>query len=509
MAGIGVNLNKIFSKHSIAVNIIGFGYSALMTVAPMFFVILAIIYMNTVLGASQLGYYERELFSCTVLYIFIFSMLTTSPFNAVLSRYLSDVIYEETYDDILPCFHVGLLMNTVFSCCLGIPFCVWEYFHGQVDLLYVFTGFCGYMALVFALYGMLYLSICKDYGKISLFFFLGMLWTVVLSYVLVQLGGDVTYSMLLSIATGFLLIAGLEIALVKQYFKQNSGRYLRVLGYFREYWMLVVANAFYSVGLFVHNFVFWTTDLNMTVADSFVCCQPYDMASCLAMFTNISATMIFISRVEMHFHGRYKAGSEAVIGGRGCDIQNTRKRMMSSLIQEVRNLVNIQFIISIIVFLIFIVVLPQYGFSGLVMDIYPSLATGYFIVFVMYSVIIFLYYFNDLPGTVLTAGIFFLSTLVSSIIATRFAEQWYGIGVCIGAFLGWTVGYLRLQYIEKHMDTHIFCEGDILERGKGKMPSPISFNRYNDTEESDSSNSGHETSAEVAGQRITALLAKE
>ena len=48
------------------------------------------------------------------------------------------------------------------------------------------------------------------------------------------------------------------------------------------------------------------------------------MATCLAMFTNISASVIFISRVEMHFHGRYKAYSEAAPGGRGCDIEITK-----------------------------------------------------------------------------------------------------------------------------------------------------------------------------------------
>lgn len=50
---------------------------------------------------------------------------------------------------------------------------------------------------------------------------------------------------------------------------------------------------------------------------SFVCVTTYDMATCLAMFTNISASVIFISRVEMYFHDRYKAYSEAVIGGEG------------------------------------------------------------------------------------------------------------------------------------------------------------------------------------------------
>lgn len=99
-------------------------------------------------------------------------------------------------------------------------------------------------------------------------------------------------------------------------FPENSGRYRRVFHYFREYWPLVLTNFLYTLGLYIHNFVFWTTDLHMVIARSFVCVTTYDMATCLAMFTNISASVIFISRVEMNFHERYKAYSEAVIGGR-------------------------------------------------------------------------------------------------------------------------------------------------------------------------------------------------
>ena len=107
MAGIGVRLNRIFNKNTITTNLVGFGYSAVITVAPMFLVILAVVIMNLLLGVNKLGYAQRELYSCTVLYIFIFALLTASPFNAVLSKYMSDVIYEETYADILPCYYVG------------------------------------------------------------------------------------------------------------------------------------------------------------------------------------------------------------------------------------------------------------------------------------------------------------------------------------------------------------------------------------------------------------------
>lgn len=82
---------------------------------------------------------------------------------------MSDIIYEEKYEDILPCYDVGLFLNICFGCLFAIPFCIREYLKGQVDLVFVFTGFCGFISLLLVFYSMLYLSICKDYQKISLF----------------------------------------------------------------------------------------------------------------------------------------------------------------------------------------------------------------------------------------------------------------------------------------------------------------------------------------------------
>lgn len=478
MAGVGVKLNKIFQKNTLTANMAGFAYSTVITVAPMFLVILTLFFMEQILGLSKTAYAARELFSCTILYIFVFALLTAAPFNAVLSRYISDVIYEERYEDILACYYVGMFLNVGFSCLVGIPFCLWEHFIGGVSVAYVFMGFCGYISLVLVLYAMIYLSICKDYSKISLYFFIGMLVALLLSFLLCFVfHWGVTQSMLLSLTVGFWLIAILEDALIKRYFTQNSNCYRPVLAYFKKYWQLVVANFLYILGLYIHNFVFWSTDMRMTAVKSFVCCRPYDMASCLAMFTNISAAIIFLSRVEMHFHDKYKFYSEAVIGGRGADIENTKKRMFRQLAGELMALARIQFIISVVLFLFCIVVLPQVGFSGMTMQIYPLLAAGYFILFLMYSAIIFLYYFNDLRGSVITSAVFCVVTFCGSLFATQLSPIWYGTGVVAGALTGWCTAYLRLKWIEKHIDAHVFCQGELIKYGKGPRPSGKVFDR--------------------------------
>ena len=122
--------------------------------------------------------------------------------------------------------------------------------------------------------------------------------------------------------------------------------------------------------------------------------------------------------------------------------------------------------------------LPQVGFGGMTMRIYPCLAAGYFILFLMYAEIIFLYYFNDMKGCVLTGLAFCLITMAGSMVSTHFTEIWYGAGLVAGSFAGWTTAYMRLQWMEKHLDIHIFCNGHLLKKKKGDCPSPKVFDRY-------------------------------
>ena len=122
--------------------------------------------------------------------------------------------------------------------------------------------------------------------------------------------------------------------------------------------------------------------MKLVQVKSFVSNQPYDMATCIAMFTNISATVIFIARIEMYCHDKYRGYSEAVIGGKRADIDNAKRRMFRTIANELMSLVRIQFIISVVVYLLCIGLLPQYGFCGRVMRIYPCMAAGYFVLFV-------------------------------------------------------------------------------------------------------------------------------
>ena len=61
---------------------------------------------------------------------------------------------------------------------------------------------------------------------------------------------------------------------------------------------------------------------------------------------------------------------------------------------------------------------------------------------------------------------------------SQLPDIWYGLGVFLGSMVGWTVSYFRVRHLEKHLDDHIFCTGQIVKPGKGRMPKSKVFDRY-------------------------------
>jgi hypothetical protein len=472
MAGIGIKLNKIYGKRTIVSSLYGIGLSVIYTIAPMLVIMGSLLLMYFLLGFDSVNYYDRELFSCTVLYIFIFSLLFSSAFNSVLSKYIADRNFEKQFADIPPCIFIGMLLKLGISTIISVPFYLWEIFVGKVPVYYVFTSYMCYMSLTLVFALMLYGVVIKQFSRISLFFIVGAITSILIScFLRYVFDMEVTYSMLLALTIGFWLTAVLELFMVKRRFSESSNRFRPVFRYLKQYWRLVLSDFLYILGLFCHNFVFWTVPWRMEIANTYVCNQPYDMATCLGMFTNLSATVLFVSKVEMHFFKFYRQFNTAIVGGSYEQIEKSRKRLFQSLVKELMDMVYIQFAISIIIFLLAEIFLPMFGFGGMTLEIYPLMAVGYFISFLMYSNILFLQYFTDYTGTVITGLIFSGIGAIGACISTNLPVAWYGSGFTVAALLAYAFSFLRMKKMEKNIYVHTFCVGSILPYKNEKMPN--------------------------------------
>lgn len=484
MAGIGIRLNRIFQKRTLTTSLYGVSLSVVFTIAPMLVIMGSLLAMYVLLGFDTVGYYDRELFSCSVLYIFIFSLMFSTAFNSTLSKYIADRNFENRLEDIRPCMFLGIIFKLGVSTLISVPFYLWEIIVGQVPVYYVFTTYMAYMGLTLVFSAMLYGVVIKQFKTVSLLFITGAVVTVVCACVFrYLLGFTITYSMLLALAIGFWLIATLELFIIKRRFPNSSHNYRPLLKYLRQYWQLILSDFLYIFGLFCHNFVFWTTDWHLEIANTYVCNQPYDMATCLAMFTNLSSTVLFVSKVEMHFFERYSDFNSAVVGGSFSMIEKAKERMFRSLTKEIMDMLYTQFAISVVIFLVAKLVMPYMGFGGLTTDIYPLMAVAYFISFLMYANLLFLQYFNDYAGAVWTGLTFVSVGLAGAIVSTHLDPAWYGTGFLLGALCAYLVSFLRLHIMEKNIYRHTFCRGSIMSIRSENMPNPEVYRRSADAEQ--------------------------
>lgn len=478
MAGIGFELKKIFKEESLSRTFMGIGYSSIITLGPTFSIMATVIALYILLGYSNIAYADRNLLSSTILYLFIFSTILSAPFNSVFSRYISDKIFEEKFEDILPSFYTGIAVTGALATILVIPFAWRLYVVGGVPLFFVVMTVLTFYTLNIVFFSMIFLHATKDYKVISFSFLISMLIGVLAGFFLNAYGVlNNIEAILCGLEIGLFLVAFLEFAYIRKYFQSDSENYYECLGYIWNYKALFLCNLFYTGGLYVHNFVFWTTPMRVVVADSYFSLQAYDMASCLAVFTSISAMILFTVMSETKFHDKYQVYNSAVITSTLEQINKSKKSMFRMLNQEMNALMGVQAIISILLFLLVIIFLPDYGFGGMVMAIYPALAAAFYVIFILYCNIIFLYYFNDYKGALFTSASFFATTFLASIVTSTLAPEFYGLGVFVGALVGWAVSFLRIQYLEKHFERHIFCTTEIINRNKGKEPDSVIYRR--------------------------------
>lgn len=478
MAGIGFELKKVFQEENISKNLGGVGYSTLVTVGPTFIVISTIILLYKVLGYLSVGYADRELLSSTILYAFIFSVIIVSPFNGVMSRFVADKIYEEKYEDILPSFYVGLLITVIVAAIFAIPFALRLVFIGKVSWIFTFASYSLFFTLIIAFYSMTYLYATKNYKIVAGYFVIGMIFSFIIAVALFFIFRAPTINAILyGLTIGFLIISILQFSYIKKYFNKSSNNYLLCLKYFKNQKKIFFSNLFYTLGIYVHNFVFWALAEPTIIAKCYVSIPSYDMASCIAMFSNISAIIIFTVMAETKFHDKYQEYGEKVIGATWREIVKAKRSMFRLLMKQLVYVVAIQAVITATIYLICVTILPKAGFGGMIMVIYPSLTAAFFAIFIMYCSIIYLYYLNDNTGALITSTLFLASVLIGSVIATRLPENLYGIGAFAGATIGWSYSFFRIRYMEKNFDEHIFCEVNIINKKNMKMPSSITYRR--------------------------------
>jgi uncharacterized membrane protein len=405
---------------------------------------------------------ERELFMAAVTYSFIFSLVLTNGFALLISRYLSDQIFDEAYDEILPSLY-GLITICLIigSICGGI-------FYAFSPLYFAFkcSAYLLFMELIVIWLLSVYISTFKDYMRIVKGFLLGLVVTIIFAVIFINfLPIESVLSCLVAMNIGMAVIIVDLLWYMRGFLASSQKNYFKFLSYFDKYPALFLIGLFYMIGIYVHNFVFWAGKYRVVLKNTYVYCPFYDVPSFYAMLTIVLGMVIFVVSIETAFYEKYKRYYTAVLGeGTLEDINRIKGEMYRVLVQELAAAMTLQLIFTLFFMLAGIYLLPRIGFTENLLDMFKILTLGSYGCIFMFIVILVLLYFDDRKGALYISSVFMITNLIFTLITMMLGESVYGFGFFLSTMLSLCLGLMRLLSYLKEINYHTFCTQPIYQK---------------------------------------------
>lgn len=461
MAGIGFELKKLYGEDKgITQTVTAMGYSVAAVIGPTILIVAALVGVNLLMMAWQVPEEEKMIFSGCLLYCFIIPLIISSVFDTVISRYVSDCMFSDRSEKVLPAVQGSTALMAGILGIIGIILSLALFFVAELPFYYVLMVYLTLMGVGLTFSLSVFTTAVKSYRQITGSYFIGVVVLVLTGlfcrHILKLPMGE---SLMTGFALSFQTIALQLFIYLHRAFPEGDESYFEFLHCLRKNKILLFSGLFYTLGLYVHNVVFWAdSELQLVVRKMLYCAPAYDMASFLAMLTSVSAMVIFVVRVETGFYGEYKRYCEAVIGNNWDQINLARERMLRTLVGEVYFVGEFQLILTVVIMVLGMTFLPLIGIAGIALNLYPVMALGYYAVFMMHILMIFLYYFDDQKGAAMVGGLFFVLNLGFTLLTKFLGMNFYGLGLVLSAVIAWLVAFWRLRSTLHMVDYKMFCD---------------------------------------------------
>ena len=429
-----------------------------MTTGPMILgvvLLVGVMLLSEFFGTSQ---HDQELLRSMLVYALLASLVVTSFFTMITTRFTADMIFSDLRDAIMPSMYGSLgMMLSVGGLCFG----VFLMFAG-IPLSYQVLSFVFFLILITVWTEITYLTAIKDYRGILKAFAVSLFVSFLLGYILLAFTEiDDIIALFFSVIVGYSLLATWYFLLLYTYFPEGFGTSLNFLRWVKRYTSLTFVGAFVTFGLFGHLIIMWTSPIRVQIQGLYYGAPQYDVAALVAFFSILVTTINFIVSVEVRFYPLYKNyfslfNSEGNIG----DIETAERSMIRILRDELSYLAQKQLFTTILFIIIGTILLPRLniGFTSSMLGMFRILCVGYALYAVANSIMLILLYFADNRGALVCAALFAVSSNAATWFLKFGRSQFYGFGLVIGGAVFSFAVYVRLNGYIKKLKYHVLSE---------------------------------------------------
>ena len=365
----------------------------------------------------------------------------------VVTRFISDMLYEDRREKIIPSFFGAVAIQLVL--CLLL---YGAYLLLVVDAAPLEKLLCLWfaMTLVVVWNEMIYLTALQDYQSIILAFAICLMIGFLLALVLVLLGMVTLESLLCCMIVAYGLLAVRLLMLIQDYFPKSEGSHFSFLRWVDRYRPLPIIGFMVDVGLFGHLLVMYFGPLAVTVRRGLVGAPEHDVPALIAFFSLLITTVSFVTSMEVNFYPKY-SNYYGLFNDRGAirDIQLAEREMLDMLRRELTYLACKQLFTTVLFVVVGSTVLPMLipGISKLSLSIFRFLCIGYGVYAIANAMMLLQLYFEDYAGALCGAGAFGLvSTGVTVWQILYGSSEYFGVGFFIGAACFFLIALGRLSW---------------------------------------------------------------
>jgi polysaccharide biosynthesis protein PelG len=429
MAGIGFELRKLLEKQSYFGLMQAYVYAGIISSGPWVLSIIGILFV----GFLSLGVVYPQVaivqFQVSVTYLILSSLIFTGFIQLGFTRFIADSLFRKQDDLVLPNYNGMLLIVTGVSGVVGL-LVLFLLFPGM-GTAYRLLMLSGFVIMCAIWVTTIFLSGMKQYKEIVLLFAFGYAITVVAALALRSIGME---GLLFGFVIGhFVLLTGMVTLILRTFPLRGSSISVDFLRPGAMYTSLIWAGFLYNFAVWVDKLMFWFyPDTSQSIIGPLRASLIYDLPIFLAYLAIIPGMAVFLVRIETDFVEYYEKFYDAVReGGSLGHIETMRDNMLYTVRHGLFDIVKIQGIAVLVVFVLGERLLSWLGISRLYLTLFYIDVVAAGLQVVLLGILNVFFYLDKRRIVVALCLMFLLLNVTLTGLSLHLGASYYGYGFAL------------------------------------------------------------------------------
>lgn len=444
MAGIGFQLRRFTQEGTLRGFLKGYYNAALVASGPWVLTVVTLMVIQQMMRQTST---RTDLFLETVIYVYAFSLITTAPFQLVVTRFLADQLDAQKLTAHIPTLLSVGTVSSLAHYLLGFVF------FSQVEVGWAYTMIS---AALFAMVAnvwlvMAFVGAVRAFHLIATAFSAGTLVAIVSAYLLGQAVGEPGYLLGMLLGNAIIVVVCL-IALAREFDSAQSFNFEWV-AYFARMPALPVAGTLYYLAIWSPIMLTWYAEGTPVAPHVLYAYEPLDLASFYAQMTILPAVTLFYVHNETNFYEDYRGFYNAVMTRRSLQTIERHKAVLVDNLKD--SFVYLTLVQAVVTFSAVCFAEPiqrALEMQDLERQLFVNMCLGAFPQAILLFVMVILFYFQFYREAAITAGITLFGCGSATVFTLKLGESAYGLGLLGGTLLGLAAGlaflFDRLQRLE-------------------------------------------------------------